>query len=1314
MEIASVTEVGFNPLFLLHLEDEPSQEQIKIAQDVCRAQYKGPVDDFGESGGASLAEEIVPEFSGFNDEAPKKKGFHLFIFPREGVISPWSGEATEIARLAGLKLLRLEYATLATGVKTADSICEQSDWELWLYDRMIEQASLSLTGTHALFQGKGDAAVDEPVIAEVEALGKLNQRWGLSLSSEDIEHLCQVGQKAGRELSASEVMMYAQVNSEHCRHKLFNARWRIAGEERKDSLFSMIKRSHEASPSHTLEAYHDNAAVIAGSVSDRWHSDIKSGQWCASEELGHYCIKVESHNHPTAVLPFAGAATGAGGEIRDESATGRGAMPLAGFSGYMVSEPVYRDHQGRRTEFPENIRSAKSIMIDAPLGASRFNNEFGRPSLTGFFRSLWVDRDVDTEKGKKYHQRQSYRHFGYHKPVMLAGGFGLLRAMHQKKRDLDSGALIVVIGGPAMRLGIGGGSLSSQANQSSGDDRCRADLDYASVQRSNPEMQRRCHEVLRKCIDLGEETPILSIHDVGAGGLSNAVCEIVDQSHKGARVDLDKVPSLDSTMSPMEIWCNESQERYVLVIEAADRSRFAKICSGERCPCAVIGEVTDERRIVARTAAHGEAINFALDDLIEPQRRLIEIGKEADIGKGDRQGAVNEVQSAAKSISKDELKQTLHDVLRQPVVGHKGFLVTICDRSVGGLTVRDQMVGPFQVPIADVAVSRFGFTSDEGIAMAIGERANVAVSDPVAACRMAFVEALTNLYAANVPSLDLVRLSANWMVSSGNEKNDSELYEAVRSLCEDLAIPLSISIPVGKDSVSMRTAWQAHTFEGRLKQYDVESPLTLVITAYARLDKADEVLTPYLPEGELLLYHLPLSEARGRLGGSVLASVQPKWLKGQHACPDINDASCIKHWCETLRVARGKLLAYHDISDGGLLTTVAEMAMASRRGVCLDFSREKDLLPALFSEEAGIVVAVSKDDGEWLEKYMSGENQPCRKIGECTQDLSFVVKAPNWESEQSIFGLWNSWVKCTSKIEEGRKGYLVANYEFLPDELAFKSCRLFVDCKFDPSPPNIDTRNPKVPRPKAAILREQGCNGHPEMAWAFERSGFDAFDVSMADLLKGRFNLSDFKLLAACGGFSYGDVLGAGWGWALGVLKNVKLRDSFEAFFHRDDTLALGICNGCQLLTHIRELIPECNEWPEFGQNKSQKFESRLVMVKVLERNSIWLESMGGSSLPIVVANGEGCAQGEAPDNLVALRYIDPASKTATKSYPHNPSGSEDAIAGLCSKDGRVLAMMPHPERLTETWQFSWLPEKERERPSPWLRLFLNARRYFD
>ncbi|WP_134677051.1 phosphoribosylformylglycinamidine synthase [Ectopseudomonas khazarica] len=1226
----------------------------------------------------------------------------LFLtIPRFGTISPWSSKASDIARNCGLaKIQRLERG-IAYYVSGELSEADSSAVAALLHDRMTQLVLSTLEDAAALFshaQPKPLTAVDI-LGGGRAALEQANQDLGLALAEDEIDYLVKSFNDLGRNPHDIELMMFAQANSEHCRHKIFNASWDIDGESQDKSLFGMIKNTYQMHSDGVLSAYKDNASVIEGFSAGRFFPNPESRQYGAVQEPVHILMKVETHNHPTAIAPFPGASTGSGGEIRDEGATGRGAKPKAGLTGFSVSNlniPDFLQPWEKPYGKPERIVSALDIMIEGPLGGAAFNNEFGRPALNGYFRTF--EQSVGSPRGEEVR--------GYHKPIMLAGGLGNIRENHVQKGEISVGAKLIVLGGPAMLIGLGGGAASSMATGASS-----ADLDFASVQRENPEMERRCQEVIDRCWQLGEANPIKFIHDVGAGGISNALPELINDGGRGGRFELRKVPNDEPGMAPHEIWCNESQERYVMSVDAADFERFQAICERERCPFAVVGEATAEPHLTV-TDSHfsNTPVDMPLEVLLgKPPRMHRSVQREAEQGDD----------FAASAVAIDD---AIERVLRHPAVASKSFLITIGDRSITGLVARDQMVGPWQVPVADCAVTATSFDVYTGEAMAMGERTPLALLDAPASGRMAVGETITNLAAARIGKLSDIKLSANWMAAAGHPGEDARLYDTVKAVGMELCPALGITIPVGKDSMSMKTRWQD---EGVDKS--VTAPLSLVISGFAPVQDIRQTLTPQLrmDKGETDLILIDLGRGQNRMGASILAQVYAQI--GQQA-PDLDDAEDLKAFFAVIQGlnADGHLLAYHDRSDGGLLTTVLEMAFAGHCGLSLNLDALADdasELPAvLFNEELGAVIQVRQDaTPEVLAQFSAAGLDDCvAVIGQAVNNGDVNISF----NGESVFAgerrlLQRQWAETSYRIQRLRDNAQGADQEFdllLEEDNPGLSVKLGFDVNQDIAAPYIK----KGVRPQVAILREQGVNGQVEMAAAFDRAGFSAIDVHMSDILAGRVSLEEFKGLVACGGFSYGDVLGAGEGWAKSVLFNARARDAFQGFFERRDSFALGVCNGCQMMSNLHELIPGTEFWPHFVRNRSEQFEARVAMVQVQESASIFLQGMAGSRMPIAIAHGEGHAEFESEEALleadlsgtVALRYVDNHGKV-TEAYPANPNGSPRGITGLTSRDGRVTIMMPHPERVFRAVQNSWRPDEWQE-DGGWMRMFRNARVWVD
>lgn len=1249
------------------------------------------------------------------EQTPKaREGLHLFLVtPRLGTISPWASKATNIAEncgLAGIERIERGMAVWLEGALTDE---QKQQWAALLHDRMTESVLPDFQTASKLFhhlESETFSTVDV-LGGGKEALVKANTETGLALSADEIDYLVENYQALQRNPSDVELMMFAQANSEHCRHKIFNADFILNGEKQPKSLFGMIRDTHNAHPEGTVVAYKDNSSVIEGAKIERFYPDAAENQgYRFHEEDTHIIMKVETHNHPTAIAPFAGAATGAGGEIRDEGATGKGSRPKAGLTGFIVSNlniPGLKQPWEQDYGKPEHISSPLDIMIEGPIGGAAFNNEFGRPNLLGYFRTFEEKFDGQVR--------------GYHKPIMIAGGLGSIQAQQTHKDEIPEGALLIQLGGPGMLIGLGGGAASSM-NTGTND----AFLDFNSVQRGNPEIERRAQEVIDRCWQLGDKNPIISIHDVGAGGLSNAFPELVNDAGRGAVFELREVPLEEHGLTPLQIWCNESQERYVLSILEKDLDAFRAICERERCPFAVVGTATGDGHLKVRDDL------FSNNPVDLPLNVLL--GKPPKTTRTDKTVAPSEKPFNAGDI---DITEAAYRVLRLPAVAAKNFLITIGDRSVGGLTHRDQMVGKYQTPVADCAVTMMGFNTYRGEAMSMGEKPAVALFDAPASGRMCVGEAITNIAAVNIGDIGNIKLSANWMAACGNEGEDEKLYrtvEAVSKACQ----ALDLSIPVGKDSLSMKTVWQ----DGEEKK-SVVSPLSLIISAFAPVQDVRKTVTPELKnvEDSVLLF-VDLGFGKARMGGSAFGQVYNN-MTGD--APDLDDTGRLKAFYNVIQqlVAEDKLLAYHDRSDGGLFATLAEMAFAGRCGIsadidCLmdkflpihypDFQGDpaEDLsdelynhaaIKILFNEELGAVIQIRQQDRDYVDAAFeaAGLTGAVSRIGSPDFDNETVsFFGYGYFLEQNRADLQRAWQETSHAIQRLRDNPACADSEFAMIGDNERSA-LFADVKFDV---NEDIAAPFInsgAKPKIAILREQGVNGQIEMAAAFTRAGFDAYDVHMSDLMAGRVRLADFKMLAACGGFSYGDVLGAGEGWAKSILFHPALRDQFAAFFADPDTLTLGVCNGCQMVSNLAEIIPGTAGWPKFKRNLSEQFEARLSMVHVPKSASLILNEMQGSSLPVVVSHGEGRADfalhgGNISADLgIALQYVD-GQNQVTQTYPLNPNGSPQGIAGVTNADGRVTIMMPHPERVYRAAQMSWKPEDWTEL-SGWYRLFAGARK---
>ncbi|MBB5206292.1 phosphoribosylformylglycinamidine synthase [Inhella inkyongensis] len=1251
---------------------------------------------------------------------PKGTAAVVVVTPRLGTVSPWASKATDIAHNCGLPIARVERVTvyqllLDKPLLGAAKPLSEAEWlacAALLHDRMTESVLKSLDDARHLFDEKEAAPLERvDVLGQGRAaLEAANRDWGLALSSDEIEYLLDAFQKLGRNPSDVELMMFAQANSEHCRHKIFNAQFVIDGQAQPLSMFGMIRNTEKLNPQGTVIAYADNAAVMEGSAIQRWLPGA-DGRYAKRPEQAQVLMKVETHNHPTAISPFSGAATGAGGEIRDEGATGRGARPKAGLTGFTVSHlrlPNLTEAWETPESKPAHIASPLQIMIEGPIGGAAFNNEFGRPNLLGYFRA--------------YEQAVAGVQRGYHKPIMIAGGLGAIRSDLTKKIEFPAGTLLIQLGGPGMRIGMGGGAASSMAAGVNS-----AELDFDSVQRGNPEIQRRAQEVINRCWQLAEANPILAIHDVGAGGISNAFPELVNDAGKGARFDLRAVPLEESGLAPKEIWCNESQERYVLAIAPESLALFQSFAERERCPFAVVGRVTDEKQLSLTDAEHPEAtpIDMPMDVLLgkppKMTRDVTRVSREA--GRFEADGI--ELEAAARAV------------LRHPTVASKRFLITIGDRSVGGLTHRDQMVGPWQVPVADCAVTLADYDGLGGEAMAMGERSPLAAVDAPASGRMAVAEAITNLLAAPI-DLKRVKLSANWMAACGEAGEDAALYDTVKAVGMELCPALGVGIPVGKDSLSMRTKWN----EGG-DGHQVTAPVSLIVTAFASLPTVAGTLTPQLVnEADSVLIAIDLGRGQGRMGGSILAQTAQQF---GGAVPDLDQPQLLVALVDAINAARaqGLVQAYHDKSDGGLWAAACEMAFAGRLGLSLNVDmlvtagtgvddsraetgdaknwakqvsglRHEQTLRALFNEEIGALIQVRAADRDTVMALLRqhGLSAHSHVVGKPSRDGQISV----WRDAQCLFQLplteaLQEWEAVSREIATARDNPACASSEFaVATDAAAPGLHLALS--FDPS---VDVAAPyaQAVKPRVAILREQGVNSHLEMAYAMAAAGFEAVDVHMSDLQAGRHHLKDFRGFVACGGFSYGDTLGAGEGWARSILFNAELKAQFEAFFARPDTFALGVCNGCQMLAALAAMIPGAEAWPKFVRNASEQFEARLAMVEVLDSPSIFFSGMAGSRLPIAVAHGEGRAdfgfQGDAARVAKAMRYVDGAGQP-TEVYPLNPNGSAGGLTAVTTLDGRFTALMPHPERVFRAAQMSWRGDLALDAASPWLRMFRNAR----
>ncbi len=1202
-------------------------------------------------------------------------GERMWIGPRVGTQSPWSSKATDILHNTGFGAIeRIERAQIVkiNGAKDVRALAGL------LHDRMTESVFFeSADELEALFEARS-----QKPLAYVDVLGEgaaaieaADRELGLSLAKDEIEYLVREFTRLGRNPTDVELYMFAQANSEHCRHKIFNATWTVDGEKQPKSLFAMIRNTNELGGENVLSAYRDNAAVIRGGRGGRFFPEPGSAVYAYHEEEIHTLLKVETHNHPTAISPWPGAATGSGGEIRDEGATGRGAKPKAGLSGFTVSNldlPQSPQPWEKRYGRPAHIASPLEIMIDGPLGAAAYNDEFGRPALCGYFRT--------------YEQESAGTVWGYHKPIMLAGGLGSIRAEHVDKGAIKPGYALIALGGPAMLIGLGGGAASSSAGNGN------TDLDFASVQRDNAEMERRAQEVIDRCWQRGEANPIAFIHDVGAGGLSNAFPELVKDGGVGGVFDLRALPRGEAGLSPLEAWCNESQERYVLAVAPEHLQAFEEICERERCPFGVVG-VAEEQHHLLLTDGEVKAIDLPLQVLFGKPPKM------------ERSFERKQIATAALDLESVTIRDAVERLLRLPTIASKSFLITIGDRSITGMVVQDQMVGPWQVPVADCAVTLGAYASLWGEVMAVGERTPLAVIDAGASARMAVGEVITNMagvaigYEGELGTLADIKLSANWMAAAGEGLEDQKLFDAVKAVGMELCPALGMTIPVGKDSMSMKTKWRSGE-----ETKAVVSPLSLVVSGFAPVKDVRKTLTPELKACENALVLVDLGEGKNRLGGSCLAQVY-----GQvgDVAPDVPAAEVLKGFFATVQTLNeaGKLLAYHDRSDGGLFVTLVEMAFAGRCGLEIELASAD--LGALFSEELGAVLQVASTDVDAVIAAFEATGVVSRSVGRAVPGNEVVVRGGGVEVyRHTRTALQEMWSETSFHIQSLRDNPASAAEEFALIGDAQRP-GLFVDAPFDLAE-RVSAPFVHAARPRVAVLREQGVNGQVEMAAAFDRAGFATVDVHMSDLLAGRADLKEFTGLAACGGFSYGDVLGAGSGWAKTVLFNERLKEMFATFFARPDSFSLGVCNGCQMMAQLREIVPGAGSWPLFGRNVSSRFEARVCMVEIEDSPSLFFEGMAGARMPIVVAHGEGHVSDVAADAVVGLRYIDTYGNV-TQHYPLNPSRSAKGVAGLSSADGRALIVMPHPERIFLGVQNTWTRALK---DSPWQRMFDNARKW--
>ena len=1306
-------------LKITHLK---SQQVYIFSKDLAEHDYKKALDLLNHGDEIAL-NQASPDENQDENQDENIKALQIIVSPRFGTISPWASKATDIFNNCEIAIERVERLVVYTLI--GENLPEKlpHDIEMMLYDRMTQSLFYDLAKAHHLFDDHEPAPLNHVDVMGKgrEALESANREFGFALSSQDIDYLMNAYVHVlKRNPTDVELMMFAQANSEHCRHKIFNAQWTIDGEVQPKSLFGMIKNTFEQNPNDILSAYKDNAAVVKGHEGQRFYpllnSDNNHLAYDFHQEPIDILMKVETHNHPTAIAPYAGAATGSGGEIRDEGATGRGGKPKAGLAGFHVSHlqlpdmPEKWEHSGKVSTAdygkPARMASALEIMTQAPLGSAAFSNEFGRPNLVGYFRSFQLDTSKDQDGSQMR---------GYHKPIMIAGGYGNIKRNLVEKNPIQQGDLLIVLGGPAMQIGLGGGAASSV---DSGE--LDEGLDFASVQRDNAEMERRCQEVIDRCWAMAgnqpdeDNNPIVSIHDVGAGGLSNAMPELVNDHELGAVLNLRKVPSLEHGMSPMAIWSNEAQERYVLAIRPQSRELFDSICERERCPYAILGEATDVRELVVNdpllnTKGDQQPVDMPLQVLLGGTPKM------------QRSFSRSTPDLTALNLDKVDLAEAVKDVLRHPTVASKSFLISIGDRSITGMVVRDQYVGRYQVPVADCAVTASALIPVDGKpmtgeAMSMGERTPVALINPAASARLAVAEAITNIAGASIAKLSDITLSANWMAACGEDKEDQALFDAVYAVGEALCPALGIAIPVGKDSLSMRANWS----DGQANK-SVVSPMSLVITAFAPVQDVSKTLTPELVNssalGETAFYRLDLSKGQFRLGGSILAQTLSQL---GDTCPDLDNPQDLINFFDFIQQAnnQGLITAYHDIGDGGLLATIAEMQFTSRQGVKLVLS-DDNLLGQLFAEELGAVIQVKSDKvAELLElAEKTGVSELLSLIGQSTDEDSLLIQTATQNLRFERSELEQEWSKVGYHIAKNRDNPECVQQAF--DLIGDKSHQgLIAQANYDLNQaieaPYINSRSTQ---PKVAILREQGVNGQLEMAAGFKRAGLEAVDVHMSDLLKGRVNLRDFDGLVACGGFSYGDVLGAGAGWAKSVLFHDELRMQFVRFFTRPETFSLGVCNGCQMMSQLKDLIPGAENFPRFVANKSARFEARTVNVKIERTKSVLLKGMQESILPIAVAHGEGFATlsdtdiaGMSAHGQIVMRYVDSLG-TATEHYPLNPNGSPQGVTGICSTDGRVTLMMPHPERNLMAYNHSWKPEAW-DNDGAWMRMFRNARAF--
>ncbi|APC92378.1 MULTISPECIES: phosphoribosylformylglycinamidine synthase [Francisella] len=1250
-------------------------------------------------------EQIIKSLLNYNREygLAQPKGHTFITAPRVGTISPWSSKATDIIRNTGINTVKRVERAIVFGIEGQVSVQELQAMQNLVYDRMVEEIFSSKEDLQRLFETRTPKALEFVNILEngQQAIKDADKKLGLALSEQEIAYLTTEYTKLGRNPTDTELYMFAQANSEHCRHKIFNAKWTIDGQEQDKSLFKMIRNTTEKSPQGVLSAYKDNAAVIEGTTAQRFYSNTQTGIYNFHQEEVDILMKVETHNHPTAIAPFSGSATGVGGEIRDEGATGLGAKPKAGLTGFTVSNlniPGFEQAwETNKYGKPNHIVTSLQIMLEAPIGGAHYSNEFGRPNLNGYFRTF--EQEANTSRGKEM--------FGYHKPIMIAGGMGNIKRMHVEKGDIKVGAKLICLGGPAMRIGLGGGAASSVVSSEA-----NSELDFASVQRDNAEMERRCQEVIDRCWQMAEKNPITFIHDVGAGGISNAFPELVKDGGVGGHFELRKVNVGEEGLSPLEIWSNESQERYVLSVEPENLELFAQLCQRERCPFAIVGEAISEKHITLN------------DEYFD--------NKPVDLPMGLLFGNTPQMHIDVKTVKVEQdafdtstlkLDDAIERVLKVPAVASKSFLITIGDRSISGMVARDQMVGPWQVPVSDCAVTTATVDSQAGEAMAMGEKTPVATINAAASGRLAIAEAVTNLLAADIEKLSDIRLSANWMVAANQGDENQKLYETVKAVGMEFAPELGIAIPVGKDSMSMKTKWADNG-----QEKSVTSPLSLVISGFSPVANARKTLTPVLADSsDTTLLHIDLSNGAGRLGASCLAQA---YSQIGNVAPDV-EPSKLKVLFENITKlkAQNKILAYHDVSDGGVFATLVEMSFAGRKGLDIQLQTQKaslisdsdpesqSILEKLFAEEIGVVIQVRNNDIALVEALFKDKQIHLCAIAKLnsSDEINIFVNAEKIYSNMRV-NLQRWWAETSYQIQSIRDNSECAKQEF--DSILNATDKgIHVEATFDIEE-DITAKFINVEKPKVAILREQGVNGQVEMAAAFTTAGFEAHDVHMSDLHAGRITLDDFKVLVTCGGFSYGDVLGAGGGWAKNILFTDRLKDEFSHFFGRDDTLALGVCNGCQMLAQLKSLIKGAENWPIFIKNKSEQFEARVSMVEIQESDSIWFADMAGTKAPIAVAHGEGRPlfenetqqQAMLSSSQIALKYIDGQGK-ATEMYPYNPNGAIAGLTAVTALGGRVLAMMPHPERVYRAITNSYIPA-EYDEYSVWMRMFRNARKW--